>query len=68
MKKLIEFIFPYHGTIIDRANNKVYYRSSKWFHRPYDMLLATYEGEGEIIRDINDVRGTLLINQEVRKV
>jgi hypothetical protein len=66
MRKLIEFIFPYHGTIIDRANKKVYYRSSKWFNHPYDMLLATYEGE--IIRDINDVRGTLLINQEVRKV
>jgi hypothetical protein len=66
MKKLIEFIFPYHGTIIDRANKKVYYRSSKWFHPPYDLLLATYEGE--IIRDINDARGALLINQEIRKV
>jgi hypothetical protein len=64
MRKLIDFIFPYNGIVIDRAQKIVYYRTSRWFHRPYDLKLASYTGIGEI-RDINDIRGTLLINNKI---
>jgi hypothetical protein len=64
MKKLIEFIFPYNGIIIDRDKKIVYYRSSRWFRRPYYIQLASYTGIG-VIRDINDIRGTMLINNKI---
>lgn len=62
MKKLIDFIFPYNGIIIDRAKKTVYYRNSRWFHKPEDIHLSTYTGN---IRDINDANGTMFINNKI---